>query len=264
MVRLRGPDNGTVSKITAPTLLVGGTVDTLFPLDEDARVYRLLKLRGTPVKMFWFCGGHGQCAEGNGGEKGAGLDVGSILGSGGGDARLEAASAAWLARYLKGDRSVRHRPGLRVPLGRRQVPRGPAISGAPRQARQGQRVGHAGDRAGRDLRRRPAATAVAGGAINVPVTVAGRANFSGRRRSRSPTRHWHARHHACVCAARERRPRGGGGQPVGPDPREARRQGTHDLPAARPDRLHRKAGARYQLQLVAGSAIWAGSAPREH
>ena len=127
--RDRGPGNGTISRIRAPTLLVGGTVDTLFPLDEDARIYRLLKLRGTPVKMFWFCGGHGQCAEGNGGEPGAGLDVGSILGSGGGDPRLEAASAAWLARYLKGDKSVDTGPGLRVPLGRRQVPRGPAVSG---------------------------------------------------------------------------------------------------------------------------------------
>ena len=46
--RERGPGDGTISRIRAPTLLVGGTVDTLFPLDEDARIYRLLKARGTP------------------------------------------------------------------------------------------------------------------------------------------------------------------------------------------------------------------------
>lgn len=108
--RDRGPGNATIRRIKAPTMVVGGTVDTLFPLDEDVKIYRLLKARGTPVKMFWFCGGHGQCSEGNGGAKGAGLDVGSIIGSGGGDPRLEAASAAWLARYLKGDKRVRTGP----------------------------------------------------------------------------------------------------------------------------------------------------------
>ena len=52
------------------------------------------------------------CAEGNGGEPGTGLDLDSVVGSGNGDPRLEAATARWLARYLKGNRRVRTGPGF--------------------------------------------------------------------------------------------------------------------------------------------------------
>ncbi|HWI73034.1 MAG TPA: hypothetical protein VNT55_13855, partial [Baekduia sp.] len=38
----RGPGDA-VSKITAPTMVVGGTVDTLFPLDEDIKLYNAIK-----------------------------------------------------------------------------------------------------------------------------------------------------------------------------------------------------------------------------
>ena len=103
--------------------------------------------------MFWFCGGHGQCAEGNGGEPGAGLDVGSILGSGGGDPRLEAASAAWLARYLKGDRSVKTGPGFEFRSDDRKyrvAPQYPVAPGKPVKARGS---GHPLDRPRRDLGR---------------------------------------------------------------------------------------------------------------
>ena len=129
-------------------------MDTLFPLDEDVKIYRLLKARGTPVKMFWFCGGHGQCAEGNGGEPGAGLDVGSILGSGGGDPRLEAASAAWLARYLKGDRSVKTGPEFEFRSDDRKYRVAPQYPIAPGKPVKGARLRHPRDRPRRHLRRR--------------------------------------------------------------------------------------------------------------
>ena len=56
----RGPD-GLVSKVRAPALILQGTVDTLFPLDEAAANYAELARERVPVKMVWFCGGHGVC-----------------------------------------------------------------------------------------------------------------------------------------------------------------------------------------------------------
>ena len=50
-----------VSKITTPTLLLGGTVDTLFPLNGDIETYEALRAAGTPVRMIWYCGGYGNC-----------------------------------------------------------------------------------------------------------------------------------------------------------------------------------------------------------
>jgi ABC-2 type transport system ATP-binding protein len=101
--------------IHIPTLLVQGTVDTLFPLDEAVRNFQRIsrnKLRTTkrkrkrparsakrkgkkrrgkpvPVKMIWFCGGHGACFTGNGP---AGY--------------LEGRQLAWFDRYLKGNKRV--------------------------------------------------------------------------------------------------------------------------------------------------------------
>ena len=46
----RGPAE-LVGDITAPTLVVGGTVDTLFTLDEDITNYRILRDNDVPVAM---------------------------------------------------------------------------------------------------------------------------------------------------------------------------------------------------------------------
>lgn len=51
----RGPGDA-VGRITAPTLIVQGTVDTLFSLDEAVTNHRLLTEAGTPTAMLWFCG----------------------------------------------------------------------------------------------------------------------------------------------------------------------------------------------------------------
>ena len=56
----KGP-HALLDRIEAPTLLIQGTVDTLFPLDEAHRNFEALKAAGTEVKMLWFCGGHGAC-----------------------------------------------------------------------------------------------------------------------------------------------------------------------------------------------------------
>ena len=56
---LRRSSPATVlSKIKAPTLLVQGAVDTLFPLSEADANARGIAANGTPVRVAWFTGGH--------------------------------------------------------------------------------------------------------------------------------------------------------------------------------------------------------------
>jgi ABC-2 type transport system ATP-binding protein len=98
----RGPGDAALARIHTPTLIMGGTIDTLFPLDEDVAIYQRLKANGIPVKMAWVCGGHGACLVGNGGTLTspelslAGLERAQ------GDPVPDQLSDAWLAKYLKG------------------------------------------------------------------------------------------------------------------------------------------------------------------
>ncbi len=52
-----------LNQLKAPTLLMQGTVDALFPLDQS--VFNAQTIFGNPfdteVKLAWFCGGHGAC-----------------------------------------------------------------------------------------------------------------------------------------------------------------------------------------------------------
>src|SRR5262249_20257645 len=50
-----------VDDIHIPTLLLQGTVDVLFPLQQA--VTNADAIPGGPVKMIWYCGGHGQCLD---------------------------------------------------------------------------------------------------------------------------------------------------------------------------------------------------------
>jgi len=84
----RGPGD-LVSRVTVPTLIVQGTVDTLFTLDEGVTNYGRIEASGVPVSMLWFCGGHGVC-----------------LTDPGDETRVGTAAIAWLSRYVKGDQSV--------------------------------------------------------------------------------------------------------------------------------------------------------------
>jgi ABC-2 type transport system ATP-binding protein len=84
----RGPA-ALVDAIRVPTLLVQGTADTLFTLDEAMTNYRILRGNGVPVKMLWFCGGHGSCLTGAG-------EAGHV----------ERAVIAWMRRHLAREASV--------------------------------------------------------------------------------------------------------------------------------------------------------------
>jgi ABC-2 type transport system ATP-binding protein len=92
----RGPGN-LVAKITAPTLLIQGTVDTLFTLDEATANYEILRDHGVPTALLYYCGGHGACL----------TDAG--------DPKVTAdATGAWLRRWLQGDTSVDTGPRIDV------------------------------------------------------------------------------------------------------------------------------------------------------
>jgi ABC-2 type transport system ATP-binding protein len=84
----RGPDE-LVEQIRVPTMLVQGTADTLFTLSEAMRNAEILQRNGVPIKMLWFCGGHGTCLTGQG-PKGY----------------IEQQVIAWMRRYLAGDAAV--------------------------------------------------------------------------------------------------------------------------------------------------------------
>jgi ABC-2 type transport system ATP-binding protein len=106
-----------VERVHVPTLIMQGTVDTLFPLDEGVTNFddigdnswraatirakrkkhgRHRKRRVTtpaqnvPVKMIWFCGGHGVC----------------LTGAGPGSDYLDQRQVAWFDRYLRGRQSA--------------------------------------------------------------------------------------------------------------------------------------------------------------
>jgi ABC-2 type transport system ATP-binding protein len=90
----RGPAE-LVEGIGVPTLLVHGTVDTLFTPDEAVTNHEILKGNGVPVAMLWFCGGHGTCRTEAGDED-----------------RVGERTFAWLDHHLKGDESVDVGPGF--------------------------------------------------------------------------------------------------------------------------------------------------------
>jgi ABC-2 type transport system ATP-binding protein len=107
------------SQIKVPTLIVQGTVDTLFTLQEGIDNFTALKDNGIPLKMLWFCGGHGICT----------------LPAGPSDL-VEDAVVNWLRRYLKGER-VSTGPTFRWVADDGQVRSSAAFPLAPREPLRG-------------------------------------------------------------------------------------------------------------------------------
>jgi ABC-2 type transport system ATP-binding protein len=84
-----------IANVRAPALVLQGTADTLFGLDQSLEMRRLLRKAGTPTKVLWFCGGHGVCLTGNSAE-----DV------------VQPRVLAWMDRWLRGDRAAKVGPGF--------------------------------------------------------------------------------------------------------------------------------------------------------
>jgi len=81
----RGPAQ-FLPRVKVPTLILQGTVDDLFTLDEGIKNYEALHRQGTTVSMAWFCGGHGVCLT----NPGSALEVGPL-------------SLAWMEHYVAGE-----------------------------------------------------------------------------------------------------------------------------------------------------------------
>jgi ABC-2 type transport system ATP-binding protein len=62
----RGPGTTWMDLVRTPALVLHGTVDTLFTLDEAIRNFGVLQSNGVPSRMMWFCGGHGTCSTSQG------------------------------------------------------------------------------------------------------------------------------------------------------------------------------------------------------
>jgi ABC-2 type transport system ATP-binding protein len=90
----RGPQQ-ILKDVHVPTLVVQGTVDTLFTLDEGIANYDAMRANGVPVSMLWFCGGHGLCLTNEGDPQ-----------------AVENAAIAWLDRWVKEDTSVDTGPNV--------------------------------------------------------------------------------------------------------------------------------------------------------
>nr|MBA3339783.1 alpha/beta fold hydrolase [Geodermatophilaceae bacterium] len=80
----RSSPASVLDRIEAPTMLIQGLADTLFPLSEADANARGIAANGTPVKMVWYRGGH------DGGTNSADT------------VRLRNLSLTWFDHYLKG------------------------------------------------------------------------------------------------------------------------------------------------------------------
>ena len=85
----RNPD---IDRITVPTLLIHGTVDTLFSLAEADATAQILLANGVTTKVIWFCGGHGVCANNP-------IDLSDGV-------LIQRRTLEWLDKYVKADPDV--------------------------------------------------------------------------------------------------------------------------------------------------------------
>jgi ABC-2 type transport system ATP-binding protein len=149
----RGPDE-LVERIRVPTMLIQGTADTLFTLSEATRNASILQRHGVPIKMLWFCGGHGTCLTGQG-PKGY----------------VEQQVLAWLRRHVAGDRNVSTGPQfeyLADDAKWRSTAKYPPATAAPLT---GDGSGTLAVSPADALSGTPVAAGVAANALNVPIKV---------------------------------------------------------------------------------------------
>ncbi|MER7754005.1 alpha/beta fold hydrolase [Kitasatospora sp. NPDC097643] len=78
----RSSPSSVADRLKAPTLVVQGQQDSLFPLDQGDRIARAVAANGAPVAVDWFAGGHD-----------GGTDT---------SARVDDRVTAWFDHYLRG------------------------------------------------------------------------------------------------------------------------------------------------------------------
>ena len=90
---------GATTPVRVPTLLLQGSVDTLFTLDEATSTFRRLRAEGVPVKLVAFCGGLDAAATGGAVTHGV---CPSFYEPAGDRERLNDLALRWYDRYLRG------------------------------------------------------------------------------------------------------------------------------------------------------------------
>ncbi|HLW17110.1 MAG TPA: alpha/beta fold hydrolase [Actinomycetota bacterium] len=104
----RTPDGRRIGGIHAPTLMIQGTKDTLFNLNQAIANYNELRpALGDTVKMVWFCGGHSFTGTG---------PLVSSCKAGDSDVVINARILGWFKRYLDRDASVNTGPQIEYQL----------------------------------------------------------------------------------------------------------------------------------------------------
>ena len=102
-------DKSTVIRshlITVPTMIMQGTVDTLFPLEDGyANYLNLVKRARVPAKLVTFCGGHTLGCNYPGGATGDPSESGEFD-------HYDDLIVNWIDYYVKGDKSVDIGPAL--------------------------------------------------------------------------------------------------------------------------------------------------------
>ncbi|MEV6977104.1 alpha/beta fold hydrolase [Kitasatospora sp. NPDC093806] len=78
----RSSPSSVAARLKAPTLVVQGQQDSLFPLDQGDAIARAVAANGAPVAVDWFAGGHDGATDTS--------------------ARVDDRVTAWFDRYLKG------------------------------------------------------------------------------------------------------------------------------------------------------------------
>ncbi len=84
-----------VDRVRAPTLLLQGAIDPVFPPGQAIANYERLRRNNVPVKMVWYCGGHSTCK--TGGED---------------PENLRRIALRWLNRWLRPNTAVRTGPAF--------------------------------------------------------------------------------------------------------------------------------------------------------
>ncbi|MGE3657881.1 MAG: CocE/NonD family hydrolase [Mycolicibacterium sp.] len=87
-----------VDNITAPTLLIQGTVDDLFTLEQSTINAGILDSNGVPVNVIWACGGHGVCLNPQNPDQ---------------PRLLVESTLNWLDKYVKGNEAAQTGPRFR-------------------------------------------------------------------------------------------------------------------------------------------------------
>lgn len=83
---------GDANPVAIPTLVIQGSVDTLFDLTDGYGIYERVQATGAPARFLVFCGGHVACP--------ASYEDADDGG------HVDAAVLAWFARHLRGDDGV--------------------------------------------------------------------------------------------------------------------------------------------------------------